>query len=337
MSVLYLLTSPEPVIEGTDAVFQEVSTLKAAFDGRVVNLCPRKVPGRPFPPQLFGFHKLPHLLRLERQSSVTHVYFSVPYYFPVLHLLRKPIVYTVVASLRDRKKPANVRSLRALYRIVVSNERDAAILESWGVSNFAIIPPGINASRLVPHSLTVKDEVTLLMASAPWAEEQFDTKGIDVLLDAVVSLPFLKLILLWRGLLLEELVERVERRGIARRVEIVTRHVDVNDYLSRAHAAVLLAKRTDIVKAYPHSLIESLVAGKPVILTDALPMADYVRRHECGIVLDDARLDSLITAIEDLKCRYDELARHARLITSHAFSEQSMIENYRDLYGLEGT
>ena len=93
--------------------------------------------------------------------------------------------------------------------------------------------------------------------------------------------------MIWRGLLLNELRERVERRGIGDRVEIVPERVAINDYLKRAHAAVLAAKRSDIVKAYPHSLLESLVAGKPVILSAALPMADYVRQHRCGIVVED--------------------------------------------------
>ena len=93
----------------------------------------------------------------------------------------------------------------------------------------------------------------------------------------------------------------VERHGVADRVAIVNRRVDVSDYLQRAHAAVLLAKRSDIVKAYPHSLIGALVAQKPVIVTNAIPMADYVRQHQCGIVLDDVCLDSVIAAIDGLK------------------------------------
>ena len=50
MSVLYLLTSPTPVIEGTDAVFQEVEALRASVGGETLNLNPRKKPGAFFPP-----------------------------------------------------------------------------------------------------------------------------------------------------------------------------------------------------------------------------------------------------------------------------------------------
>ncbi len=173
------------------------------------------------------------------------------------------------------------------------------------------------------------------MASAPWVENQFDLKGVDALLDAAVRLPKLRLILLWRGLLLKELLQRVERRGIRDRVEIVTERADINAYLRRAHATVLPAKRSDIVKSYPHSLLESLVAGKPVILSDALPMADYVRQHECGIVVEEVSEQTLIQAIEDLRARYGAFAQRARATDAHMFSLEAMIESYREIYKLK--
>ena len=335
MSVLYLLTSPDPVIEGTDAVFQDVAILRSAFGGETLNLFPRKKPGSRFPRQLYGLHRMLEIRRLEQACRLNHLYFPVLHFFPILRFLRNPVVYTVAASLDRGQKPSAIERLKALYRIVVSNDRDAAVLESWGLSNFTVIPPGIDTSRIIPKRLAVNRDLNLLMASAPWTSEQFDLKGIDVLLEAVAKLPFLRLILLWRGLLLGELIERVERHGVANRVEIVNRRVEVSDYLQRAHATVLLAKRNDIVKAYPHSLIESLVANKPVIVSNAVPMADYVRQHQCGIVLDDVCLDSLIPAIETLRSRYINLTRNAKLIGPGSFSVESMVNRHRELYGFQ--
>ena len=174
---------------------------------------------------------------------------------------------------------------------------------SWGLTNYAIVPPGIDVSRLSTSALPMTGRVTLLMASAPWVADQFDLKGVDVLLDVAAQDKALDLILLWRGLLLDELRERIARRGIEDRVEVVTDRVNIDDYLRRAHAAVLLAKRGDIVKAYPHSLLESLVAGKPVILSDALPMADFVRQKGCGIVLDEVSSGALVAGIDGAQTR----------------------------------
>jgi glycosyltransferase involved in cell wall biosynthesis len=332
MRVLYLLTSPQPIIAGTDAAFQDASALKAAFDGETVNLCPWATPGRAFPPQLFGFHRLPEIRRLERRCEVNHVFHAIPYHFPVLRLLRNPLVYTVLTSIRHLNRSPNVNWLASLHRIVVSNARDADTLKSWGLSNYSVVPPAIETRGLERSTLPLTDEMTLLMASAPWSEEQFDLKGVDALLDAAARLPELRLILLWRGVLLNELLERVERRGLKDRIEIVPERADINACLRRVHATVLPAKRSDIIKAYPHSLLESLVAGKPVILSDALPMADYVRQHECGIVLEEVSGEALVQAIKDLRTRYDTLAQRARLTDARSFSQQAMIESYREIY-----
>ena len=332
MSILYLLTAPGPVVPGSDAAFQEISALRSAFNGEMVNLCPRNIPGQPFPPQLFGFHRLAEIWRLEQQCDINHVFHSVLYPFPVLRFLKKPTVYTVLTSLSHQTRPSRLKSLARLHRIVVSNTRDADVLKSWGLSNYVVVPPAIGTVGLVRSTLSVTDEMTLLMASAPWVEDQFDLKGVDALLDVLARDTKLRLILIWRGLLLAELLARVERRGIGDRVEIVTGHVKINDYLARAHATVLAAKRSDIVKAYPHSLLESLIAGKPVILSDALPMADYVRRQGCGIAIGEVSEQALLQAIDHLRAHYDAFSQAARLTDAHMFSQQAMIECYRDIY-----
>jgi len=336
MSVLYLLTVPPPAIEGTEATLQEVSALQSAFAGKSVNLFPLKHPSGLLPKWLYGLHQVGALRAMERDCKLNHVYFSVPYFFPVLRVLRNPLVYTVTASLENYPRPHNLVHLRSLHRIVVSNERDAAALRSWGLTNYSVIPPGIDTSRLAPAlaPLPLAGELTLLMASAPWVRRQFDLKGIDVLLETAARLPSLRLILLWRGLLLDELNERVQRLGLTDRIEIVDRKVAIGDYLGRAHATVLLAKEPDIVKAYPHSLLESLVAGKPVLVGGRIPLADYVRQRGCGIVVEDVGVAALTAAVATLRERYPDLARNAMNIGADAFSVTSLVENHRRLYAL---
>ncbi len=129
---------------------------------------------------------------------------------------------------------------------------------------------------------------------------------------------------------MDELQARIARLGIGDRVEIITERVNIGDYLRRAHAAVLLAKKSDIVKAYPNSLIESLLAGKPVIVTEALPMADYVRGRECGIVARDVSQSTILEAIEALRGRYRGARRERPDHRSRRVLERSLVEKYRD-------
>jgi glycosyltransferase involved in cell wall biosynthesis len=334
MSILYLLTAPPPPIEGTDAVFQEVAALCAALQGETINLCPVKSSTRRFPKQLYGFHKIRQFKDLEKRCKINHIFFSFPYPFPILRLLRNPVFYTVTASLDVNKRPPACARLQKLQRIIVSNERDAAVLKAWGLSNYAIVPPGIDTAALARTILPLDRELTLLMASAPWHMRQFDSKGIDLLLAAATNLPFLRLILIWRGVLADELARRVERLGLGKRVEIINRKVNVGEYLTKAHATIVLANNGGLVKSFPHSLVESLVAGKPVLLSDTIAMADYVRSRQCGIVVAPMNIEALMSAIERLMRSYDQLARNATQIDRSVFSIDTMVDNYRRLYGL---
>lgn len=332
MSILYLLTAPPPPIEGTDAVLQEITALRASFQSEIANLSPLKTSTRRFPKQLFGFHNIRELKRLERRCRINHIFFSFPYPFPILRLLYKPVIYTVTASLDVSKPPPARGRLGRLRRIVVSNERDAGVLKAWGLTNYAVIPAGIAAPRVVSTARPPDGDLTLLMASAPWIGAQFQSKGVDLLLDAAARLPFLRLILLWRGVLVDELARRVERRGIGKRVEIVDRKVDVGDYLARAHAAVVLVGNGGLVRAFPHSLIESLLAGKPVLLSNTISMADYVSSRKCGIVLPAMNIHALTSAIESLVRNYAMFARNAAQIGPEEFSINALVESYRRLY-----
>lgn len=332
MSILYLLTAPPPPIEGTDAVFQEVTSLRAAFQGEVANLSPLTTSTCRFPKQLFGFHNVRQLKLLERQCRLNHLFFSLLYPFPILRLLCNPVIYTVTASLDVGRAPLARDRLQRLSRIVVSNQRDASVLKAWGLTNYAIIPAGVTSPRVVSTARPPNEELTLLMASAPWIGNQFDSKGVDLLLGAAATLPFLRLILLWRGVLADELARRVARLGIDNRVEIVNRKVDVGDYLTRAHAAVVLAKNGGLVRAFPHSLIESLLAGKPVLLSNTIAMADYVSARDCGIVIPAMNLRALTSAIGTLMLNYGTLSRNAAQIGPGEFSITALVENYRRLY-----
>ena len=334
MSILYLLTAPPPPFEGTDAVHQDVAALRDAFDGKLLNISPVETSTRRFPKQLFGLHKIRELRYLESQCKINHVFFSMPYPFLVLRLLRNPIFYTIGGSLDANRRPFALSQLRKFRGIIVSNDRDARILEAWGLRNYTIIPPGIDASTLIPSALPLGRKLTLLMASAPWSGRQFELKGIDRLLATAAKLPYLRLILLWRGVLADELALRVRRFGLEQRIEVINRKVNINGYLEQAHATVLLAKNGGIVRSFPHSLMESLIAGKPVLLSDTIAMSDYVSKHQCGVVVREMTVESLAAAIESLMRNYAELSRNAMRIRPAEFSIDTMIENHRRLYAL---
>jgi glycosyltransferase involved in cell wall biosynthesis len=132
--------------------------------------------------------------------------------------------------------------------------------------------------------------------------------------------------------LVEEIDRRVRQMGLEDRVTVLNELVDVNKVLAGVHASVTLATAPDIVKAYPHSLMESLAAGKPILVSQAIPMADYVTRTGCGRVVERVTAAQVLAAIESLRGRYEDLEGSAQRVGQRDFSQARMVASFGDVY-----
>lgn len=331
MTVLFHLTIPRPENPALDAVVQEAQALLAHAGGELLYANPARHPGSRFPERLYGFHRLPYLRRNEASVDLHHVFNPHLFPFPYLRWLRRPIVYTITAGLR-REEPANLREARRFAAIVVTNRRDQALLASWGFGDTRVIRPGIDTARFRVTPPPASAEFRLLAASAPWTHEQFTSKGVDALLDVAEQTKDLRLVFLWRGLLFEEMLRRVASRGLHDRVQIINRQVDVAAELTRAHAAVVLADDPSLVKAFPHSLMEAVAAGRPVLLSRVLPMADYVGETGCGTIAEAVDADALLAALDALRRGYSEFQSSASAVGQRDFGQERMVSAYQALY-----
>jgi glycosyltransferase involved in cell wall biosynthesis len=229
-------------------------------------------------------------------------------------------------------KRINKRYFESLAAVTVTDQGSLDYLSQHGLKNVFLVRPGIDVERFTHSPLLLGPELRLMVGSAPWVRPQFKTKGVDVLLEAAQQLPRLRLVFLWRGVLTEEIERRVHAMGLEDRVEVVDRIVDVNQVLAGVHASVTLAAAPDIVKAYPHSLLESLVAGKPVLVSRAIPMASYVEEKGCGVVVEAVNPADVITAVETLEQSYVDLQTAAGRTGQQEFSQQQMIDSYKSVY-----
>jgi glycosyltransferase involved in cell wall biosynthesis len=335
MNILFHLTSPAPPIPGTDAVFQEVDALRQRFGGDVLQLYPLRRPSRIFPKCLYGLHQCRALRRLEDAAMLHHLYYATLYPFPWLRWLHKPLIYGVTTGLGAAVTDRPPAWLDRIHTIVTQNPRDEAILRTWPGARYRVIRPGIAVERFTHTPCALQKELILLVGSAPWIPDQFQTKGIDLLLQAAARLP-LRLIFLWRGLLLDDLRRRIARQGVGGRVEIINEAVDVNRVLARVHATVVLAQTEKLVKAWPHSLMESLAAGKPVVASTCIPMADYVAAAQCGEVVNELTPQALETALRTLMDHYAGRAASAIARGRSDFAIAPMLEAYGSVYAVAG-
>lgn len=284
------------------------------------------------PRSLYGWHLLIRLKRLQEMVSLNHIYSPGLHYYPVLKYLKKPIIYSVSAAVTREIPAAQLHRLQGLDRIIISNDRDYRILQVSDFNNLTLVRPGIDTQSISKSSLPLHDQLILLLASAPWESSQFKTKGVDLLLEAARKLPYLKLIFLWRGTLLTELKERISHFAVGKQVEVINEWVEVNEVLQRVHGTVLLAGDADLVKAYPHSLVESLAGAKPLIISSSIAMADYVHDVQCGVVVDQYNLSSLTRQIDLFRQDYSSYCREAERVGAEDFLPEKMISEVADIY-----
>ena len=334
MSVLYLMTAPPPAVRGTDAVVQEAELLRSRFGGEIIFLPPGRRPNPWIPRALYGLHRLRALRRLERDVDVHHIFHAELYRFPVLRLLNKPIVYTVVSGLDAKRRLPDADALGRLHGVVVTNAADRERLERHGIANVRALRPGIDLSRYhytAGTRVSPTSELVLLAGSSPWTRKQFRTKGVDALLRVAKKMPYLRLVFLWRGVLSREMRDRVAEAELTDRVEILDEWTDVNQLLRRVHAAVVLADKPKLVKAYPHSLLEALACGRPVLVSNCIAMAEYVQSEECGLVVRGVEESDLRDKIQLLRQGYDAYLERAA-DRGKDFSQESVVKAYGDLY-----
>ena len=160
MSVLYLLTAPHRPWHGTDAVFNEVAALQAELGGETFNLYPLATRTIRVPRLLYGLHAVPALRRAERTHDINHIYFPCLHWLPVLGVLRKPIVYTVTATLDRAKRPrtSGQAAWAGAHRRVRIRETPST-LTLWGLKNYELIPPGIDTQSISRTSTPLGDEL----------------------------------------------------------------------------------------------------------------------------------------------------------------------------------
>ena len=329
MKILYHLPILPPQMPEAEALSQEIAALRAVFGGEIVYLNPNAHSPVYLPRLAFGWHKLRRVRQRETRCDLHHFFNPDPFPYPFLLALRRPVLYSLSSGVGEKRPYLPYFS--RLAAVTVYDERSYKKLHSWGLANVHLVQSGVDTTKLTHTAAPLTGEIHLLCASAPWTKAQFASKGVDALLAAARQMPRLRLTFLWRGVLHEEMVARVRRAGVADRVQVINERVDVNEILAGVHGTINLASDGAIIKAYPHSLLDSLAAGKPVLISRTIPMSDYVKRTGCGVVVDEVSAAGVITAVNEFAGKYKPLAATAARVRQD-FSQEKMIASFRRVY-----
>lgn len=337
-ALLFHLTVLPPRMPRAEALSQEIGLLQRKFGGEINYLNPNRRRNLRIPRLLFGLSQLSRLRRWEEKVAIHQIYNPDPFPFPLFALLRRPIVYVISSGVSPHFQPTvwTRPILKRPAALVVPDERSAERLAHAGLERVELIRSGIDLSRIAP-SPPPRGPLHLLMASAPWTPAQFESKGVTALLEAARLRSDLHLTFLWRGHHGEAMRRHISAAGLEGRVRLVDRFADLNDELRGVHGVIVLAGAAGIVKAYPHSLLDGLAAGRPVLVSRAIPMADYVEEQGCGGVVEAITPASILHTLSDFEENYPDYVAAAQRVGRRDFDAASMIDRYQMLYQKIGT
>jgi len=307
---------------------QEIESLRTAFGGSVSTLYPGKVYRPWIPRRRLRKRQVQEWLELDRKVDLHHVVTDRPLGYSILKQLSRPVVSRLLTPSYDI---ATLSYLASFGPIVVSAPAEVGRLKSDYDLQAESIPPGIDTDLLGRVPKPPEGPFTLLFASAPWTRRQFASKGLDALCLALSERPELRLILLGRGVLTTQIERRLGASGLAERTEFIKTTVVPHEVLARVHATVLAPSSPRVVKAYPHSLLEALAAGRPVLTSPCLAVADLVRDHGCGLVTDSAA-GALGRGLDRLVADYPVYQDATERLDMSRFSIDRCIADYSELY-----
>ncbi len=91
------------------------------------------------------------------------------------------------------------------------------------------------------------------------------------------------------------------------------------------------APRRTASKPCPHSGLESLAHGRPVLVSRPTSIAHIVKQTDCGVLFEPTE-ESLESAILELRRRYDDYQRNCHSTVERRFSPDVFLMRYQRLY-----
>ena len=234
---------------------------------------------------------------------------------------------------------AKLRALSRLATTVVVSELSKKIYLDlgWRPEHLIAIKNGIDVERLAagchgepvpqgPPGEPSRGETTGMLHVGTVARLSPE-KGVDLLIEAIATMPDVRLTIVGQGPQEEPLRRLIARRGFGERVQIFPTTDDIGAFYRSLDVFILPSREHDPCPLAP---MEAMSLGVATILTDACGTADYVRNAIDAIIVpansDEALRKALVT-MEDPFVR-ERIAASGKARAAEAFSLQVMVDSY---------
>ncbi|MGU3666362.1 glycosyltransferase [Methylobacterium sp. A49B] len=219
---------------------------------------------------------------------------------------------------------ARLANLCAARVVVPSQAAADAFVRAGGRSHLAtIVPNGLDLDRDPRPPAVLRAELGLPVGPligvfsrlAPW-------KGQDVVIEALATLPGVRCIVVGAPLFGEDayaaqLRDLAAARGVADRVLFLGQRGDVPTLMQAVDAVVHPSVDPE---PFGRTLVEAMLAGVPVVATDAGASSEILDGGAAGTLVPPRRPDRLAAALAELLAAPDAFAARTRLARERALS-----------------
>jgi glycosyltransferase involved in cell wall biosynthesis len=218
---------------------------------------------------------------------------------------------------QDSVPTPSVRALKALRqvtvgrarRIVIPSEYLARIARGWGIpgERIAVIPNPAPRVDGLPSRDEARKRLRVTGPTLVFAGRIVMQKNLPLAIAALRDAPHASLVIVGEGPELPAVERAVSDAGIAERVsfEGALPRESVMEWLRAANAAVLPSSWEN----FPHSAVEALAAGTPVIATTVGGVPEIVQHEVNGLLVPPADVGALAAAMRAVTQNPELLSR----------------------------
>jgi len=273
-----------------------------------------------------------HSYCLSKRSNVNHIYTSLGD-LPYLNIINlNTTILTAAASCKIKKIKKRIKRLKKLKKIVVESNKQKEELLELGINpnKVRVIYPPVNLKEF--NYYKPKGDFKILYASCPTRLSDFKKRGINLIIETAKKHQSAKFILAWRKgayLDIKQLINKSSLKNIIIDNRIIN---DMNEIYGRTHCTIIpYTKHDNYLKLIPNSALESLAAGKPILVSNKTEIAAFVDKERCGVVFEPNET-SLLKAIIKLKNNYTKYQKNCRKTANKYFSRDDFVKEYEKIY-----
>ncbi len=274
----------------------------------------------------------PFSYHISRTSTVNHIYTSLGD-LPYLKVISPHnTILTAAASCRGSKIKKRLKLLKRLKFIIAETEFHKQQLEVLGIlpSKIKLIYPPVDLGSFSYAPASGKFKI--LYASCPTRKEDFEKRGINLIIKFAEQNKSTDILLAWRKDALQEMQKALSQKQV-KNIRIKNEIIkDMGTEYGQVHATIIpYTQFDDFLKLIPNSALESLAAGKPVLVSTKTGLAGIIGKYKCGVVFDPT-VEDLQRAVTELQKHYSAYQKNCRKTAEKLFSKEIFLQKYEDLY-----